>query len=604
MQPPAYLQQLSQRPPGGETSRRVRMTLSCRDCDAVPKVEHAGEVLPESPWPVQIMHNGVRVARDGYDGPWMTDIIRKLRGHHEPQEELVFHEVLKGLGQASLMVELGAYWAYYSLWFRQQYPQARSVLVEPDPNNMAIGQYNFHLNGREGTFVRAFVGREPHEAQPCRLESNGVVETIPQVSVDALVKDLGLGTIDLLLADIQGAELEMLQGMEATIARGGLRRLFVSTHDECISGDFALHEKCLQWIKDHGGRIIAEHTVYESYSGDGLIVASFGPEPVAEVPLSHLRPRDSLFGDPVMQASAWKARSLALEEALKAERRQSTVLNRHLTRCSRLLARDVNEGERGWLARLPGTSAWRRRRAAQVLASDSRDMLRKLRREKKTEILSTEFAAVEVLKGGKGKAASCQESLQGWMAEIEAVTGLSLQKSTMVEVTSGEAAWGLLCLGAERVQRCLGLLTGQAEQALLWSNIRLNGFRNRFLTLPTAVPPGAAPPPFDQALAEVPPGWLEDTRLCWLEARGWEDGVIPWASKVAAERGWVLVLSLPGEAVSEPAQGQTRPAGSLAPGLTRFRRLGVGEAEGWQPLSELDKLPATRGTLRLLVAGE
>lgn len=41
------------------------------------------------------MHNGVKVIAGGYYGSWMTEIIRLLQGHHEPQEERVFYENIK-----------------------------------------------------------------------------------------------------------------------------------------------------------------------------------------------------------------------------------------------------------------------------------------------------------------------------------------------------------------------------------------------------------------------------------------------------------------------------------------------------------------------------
>ena len=76
-----------------DNTTRANMTVSCRDCDLIPKVADAGQVISFEGKPVQIMHNGVRVVAGGYYGDWMMGIIERLRGHHEPQEEVVFHEV-------------------------------------------------------------------------------------------------------------------------------------------------------------------------------------------------------------------------------------------------------------------------------------------------------------------------------------------------------------------------------------------------------------------------------------------------------------------------------------------------------------------------------
>jgi hypothetical protein len=75
--------------------KRIGMTVSCRDADLIPKVAGAGEIIEREGQRLQIMHEGTLVKADGYCGPWMTEITRRLRGHHEPQEELLFHHLLR-----------------------------------------------------------------------------------------------------------------------------------------------------------------------------------------------------------------------------------------------------------------------------------------------------------------------------------------------------------------------------------------------------------------------------------------------------------------------------------------------------------------------------
>ena len=91
-------------------SRRIGITASCRDCDKLPKVLGAGQVFVD-PQGVryQLMHNGVRVVEDGYCGPWMTELIHQLQGHHEPQEELAFQALLEHLPAGATMLELGSF---------------------------------------------------------------------------------------------------------------------------------------------------------------------------------------------------------------------------------------------------------------------------------------------------------------------------------------------------------------------------------------------------------------------------------------------------------------------------------------------------------------
>ncbi len=277
--------------------RRIAITTGCRDADSIPKVPHAGEVFREGDLSYQLMHNGVRIVEDCYCGSWMTETIKLLDGHHEPQEEKIFHEILKRLQPGSTMVELGSYWSYYSLWFRHSIPEATNYMVEPDPNNLAAGKRNFEINGAEGSFFQFSVGRTPAPARPFRCESDGLEHMVAETSIDAFVESVGLNRIDLLLADIQGAELDMLEGALNSIRNGKIRILFLSTHHHSISGNALTHQNCLQFLKDIGARIIAAHNVTESYSGDGLIVASFAAEDkdLPEVVISKNHPTNSLF---------------------------------------------------------------------------------------------------------------------------------------------------------------------------------------------------------------------------------------------------------------------------------------------------------------------
>lgn len=279
-------------------ARRVAMTAACRDCDPIPKVRRAGAVFAGLGGRYQLMHNGVKVVADGYCGPWMTDLIRRLNGHHEPQEEAAFHAILTRLPPGGTIVELGSFWAYYSLWFLRA-GGGRAVCVEPDPTHLAVGRRNFALNGLAADFVPASVGPDSLPPRPFRCESDGGVRAVAEVSVDDLLDRLFVPRADVLLVDINGAELGALAGAEQAIADGRVRFLVLSTHHRSLSGEPDTHLRCLRRVLELGGRVVCEHSVGESFSGDGLIVASFDPADAA-MPVIHVTrntPGNSLFGE-------------------------------------------------------------------------------------------------------------------------------------------------------------------------------------------------------------------------------------------------------------------------------------------------------------------
>jgi FkbM family methyltransferase len=285
-----------------DEQRRIALTTAVRDTDALPKVDDAGSVITRGGQRVQVMHNGVLIEEGCYNGAWTTEIIRRLRGHHEPQEEVAFAAVLERLGadtSGPTMVELGSFWAYYSLWAKAADHATTSVCVEPDPKNLEVGRRNFELNGFAARFIHAAVGA-PHGGNILmRTESDNALRATPLVTLDGLMLDENLDRVDLLLCDTQGAELAMLTDARETLRSGRVRFLVVSTHHHTITGDPLTHQRCLALLRESGAHIIAEHSILESCSGDGLIVASMDPRDAdLHVDVTVVRSRDTIFGEP------------------------------------------------------------------------------------------------------------------------------------------------------------------------------------------------------------------------------------------------------------------------------------------------------------------
>jgi FkbM family methyltransferase len=294
-----------------ELERRIAQTVAVRDTDALPRVDEAGDVIERDGRRLQVMHNGLVVVADSYYGDWMTEIIRRLGGHHEPQEEVVFAAVLRRLAASEViapaMVELGAFWGYYAMWFLRELADAgaRALLVEPDPGNLDLGRLHLQLNGLQATTLRASVGTEHGRRSAFRCERDGRVRLTREVTLPGILDEQELARVDLLLCDTQGAETELLQGGAEALAAGRVRFLMISTHHHSISGDALTHQRCLHAVRAAGGHVFAEHTVSESCSGDGLIAASFAPEDAdLEVPVTRVRARDSLFGEPELELAA------------------------------------------------------------------------------------------------------------------------------------------------------------------------------------------------------------------------------------------------------------------------------------------------------------
>ena len=231
---------------------RTRLVMACPDNQFIPRVPEAGHIIDG----VQIMHNGLKVRIGSYYGKESVKLLQRNLGVHEPQEERVFHEVLKHVRANAVMMELGAYWSFYSMWFCSVVPGAKAFMVEPSSENLAYGKDNFSLNGLRGHFTHGWVGA-----------SSGVApDGAPVVCVDDLVVEHRLEEIAILHSDIQGAELDMLKGSEKILGRQKVSYTFISTHSE------ELHLACDQFLKARGYLPVASIGPAESYSVDGILV--------------------------------------------------------------------------------------------------------------------------------------------------------------------------------------------------------------------------------------------------------------------------------------------------------------------------------------------
>jgi len=246
---------------------RTRQAMACPDNAFISRVAEAGQVRDG----VQIMHNGIKVRLGSYYGQESIDLLKQNRGVHEPQEERVFQEVLKQIPPGGVMIELGAYWGYYSMWFCREVKDAKVFLVEPTRQNLDYGRENFALNGLQGHFTQAWVG------QVAGIGEDG----IPVLCVDDFVASQRLDRLSILHADIQGFEMEMLKGAAKTLAAQKVSFTFISTHSE------ELHAECERFLQANGYQGLASVPPSESYSMDGILVHRAPQAPaIAPVQLS------------------------------------------------------------------------------------------------------------------------------------------------------------------------------------------------------------------------------------------------------------------------------------------------------------------------------
>jgi hypothetical protein len=256
---------------GKRWANRIADTCICPDNHDITRIKGGGRIENG----IQTMHNGLKVYADKYYGPEWTKAIELNKGVHEPQLEVLFHRVLNALSGRPVFVELGSYWAYYSMWFKQVFPHGPCHLIDIDKDCLEVGRNHFKLNGMEGAFHYMGVG-----------SSTDTVSGNEIISLDDFAKKERLEKIDILLSDIQGSEEEMLLGASEMLGKQKIDWLFIATHV-----NHALHTRCKDLLIEYGYEIVCSINLDETFSDDGLIVAHSPIVSFPQIPHPSRRPR-------------------------------------------------------------------------------------------------------------------------------------------------------------------------------------------------------------------------------------------------------------------------------------------------------------------------
>jgi hypothetical protein len=231
-------------------NQRIAAVLSSPDNKRIHCVENAGTLKDG----LLVMHNGIVIKPLSYYGYPILKMLLNNRGIHEPQEEYVFQEVLKEMPVGATMIELGAYWSFYSMWFNQYIKNAKNYMIEPC--NVEYGIINFKYNKLKGNFFKYYIADKPSANKDGSLT----------ISVDSFIKDNNIDFVDILHSDIQGYELLMLKGAYNLLTKRKVGYVFISTHSD------ELHADCKELMDEMGFTRLCSANLQETYSQDGLLV--------------------------------------------------------------------------------------------------------------------------------------------------------------------------------------------------------------------------------------------------------------------------------------------------------------------------------------------
>jgi FkbM family methyltransferase len=227
---------------------------------------------------VHVFDNGVQV----YDDHLLSSQREryKRRNVHEAEEEDTFLEILRSLPPDGCFLNIGSAIGYYPLLAKRIVPGLVVHAVEPLELHRQQFLENIALNGLNhwdftihDEAISSSVGRARFledgyssgiDRGTTRTESQRVLE-IRTTTLDRLVERIGRH-VDLCQMDVQGHELDVLEGSRRALESGGITTFLIGTHSP------RLHRRCTAVLTDHGYEIL--HDLYETQEQpDGILSA-------------------------------------------------------------------------------------------------------------------------------------------------------------------------------------------------------------------------------------------------------------------------------------------------------------------------------------------
>jgi FkbM family methyltransferase len=134
------------------------------------------------------------------------------------------YSCIKDLKEPKVIIDCGANVGYSSIYFLNKYPNASVIAIEPDPENFKVCEKNLSYYDERVSLINSAIwsqktgliiskaenwGNAYEWAMQVKECKEGQEPDIYAISIDDLLEDYGLSSIDLLKVDIEGSEAEI-----------------------------------------------------------------------------------------------------------------------------------------------------------------------------------------------------------------------------------------------------------------------------------------------------------------------------------------------------------------------------------------------------------
>ena len=220
-----------------------------------------------------------------------TQTLDGLMSHEEEHTSFMeFLEVVENK-EDPLMIEIGPWWSFWSLCFRQKFPHGSNFIIEIGKRHLDVALTNFKLNGYDvdaewgGFFLdhsntvvypdsnynynlEDLLENGTHDPENVHFNESLEGDMVgPELDFVTLYNEKQLDNIDVLHVDIQGSEYPLMRQLTASKILNKIQSIIVATHSPNI-------HNAIKYILETNSFTILKEGLYGTVGGDGMFVAT------------------------------------------------------------------------------------------------------------------------------------------------------------------------------------------------------------------------------------------------------------------------------------------------------------------------------------------
>ncbi|KAB2928678.1 MAG: FkbM family methyltransferase [Dechloromonas sp.] len=243
--------------------------------DVMKRCEFRQDILVKGDGDICIISDGVILDCDG------SNRYFKVSGKSSGNEGVDMLSFLKAKGMTEIksMIDIGTNVGEISLYFSKEFPSARIVSIEPSPRNLHFLRKNIaaqYFNTKNIAIFECALSDKDGEAflSDSKAQSSIVVTNnskngyeVRTIRLSTLWAEAGLGDVDFVKIDIEGAEPLLLRDLEEYASRAGawLIEFGGKNSPDAYVAFFSLFERKGYRIYSRAGEMFASAKDAESY---------------------------------------------------------------------------------------------------------------------------------------------------------------------------------------------------------------------------------------------------------------------------------------------------------------------------------------------------